>query len=215
MRSFTKLIGLGVVFLVVAMAAPVVTAHEADDPCRTMVVQRFVAATVDSPAYPQHNQTLLWSVYGASQVELRTEGGAWETVDNVGLRVYQPMRDTRYWLRVTNEADYSTETTTMMDVIERPWFVDLTVEPDRIKAGESAKISWSTMHVDYVAVQVIEGADQWQPLSQEELEKMERHPAKGSMTVSPTTTTSYSVYAVGTSEGRHTTSRWDHTVHVD
>lgn len=44
---------------------------------------------------------------------------------------------------------------------------------------------------------------------------MERYPVNGSIIVSPTTTTTYLVYAVGTVEGRHTTSRLDYTVYVD
>lgn len=132
---------MGAVFLIVGTAAPVVTAHEADDPCRTTVLQRFEVVRRYPPATdPQQEQILLWSVFGASQVEMRVGNGEWADVDPVGVRIATPIRDTKYWLRITNEADWSLESSVLMDVRERPMFLDYSIDTGRIKAGESAKI---------------------------------------------------------------------------
>ena len=222
MKQFSKLIGLGIAVVILVVVAAPATAQEPiqapeDNACRTTVLQRFETGLVQPPFDgPRSRHTLLWSVTNESTVELR-EGndGEWETVEPVGLRIVQPIRDTRYWIRATNSEDWAFESSVLMDITESPIVLVHEQSSRHISAGEEVTLSWETLYVDYVVMVELPGVDQWKAHTHEELTLIRpRLDASGSKTVSPTRTTTYLFYAVGTSDGRPYTAGWNHTVHV-
>ena len=126
-----------------------------------------------------------------------------------------PIRDTRYWLRVTTAEDWVFESSVLMDVMEKPHWVSVGSDPQLIQAGESTTLSWEALYVDYVVVEVLPGANQWSNLGIRDIAQMDRLEHSGSMVVSPPSTTTYIFHGVGTEDGRPSKSSWQLVVQVE
>ena len=200
-------------------APPGLAQDDKSDACRTTVVQRFSTHPTNTHRHPHYRQMVLWSVFGAKQVELRPEGqDEWQTVEDVGFELIQPVSDIRYWLRITNDEGWTFETSTLVDVLERPTVITYSVDPHEVAKGKSALLKWETIHTDYVVMESFTGDPSTVLIpgrTVEEMEKMQRYPATGELTVTPDETTTYSFYAVGKEDGKRTTAvGWGATVTV-
>lgn len=203
MKSWTMMIVLAAVAAIATGLNPSLVIAQDDeekaDACRATVVQRFSTHPTNTLRRPHYSQMVLWSVFGAKQVELRHEGqDEWKPVDNVGFELIKPTHDVRYWLRVTNAEDWTFETSTLVDVDEYPTTLNFSVEPRQINKGESALIRWETIHTDYVVMEEVVGDPATTPIPRRTLDEMEnemdRFPATGELTVTPDQTTTYSFY---------------------
>ena len=206
MKPWMLIIGLAVIAAVATGLNPtsVIAEDEESDPCKTTVLQRFEAYPVEEIwNRPQQPQIILWSAFGAKSVELSEDQEEWETVDDVGTRIIKPTHDTRYWLRVTNPDDWSFVTSAKVDVFETPLFMEFDVTPSVIEKGESAELSWTAIHSDFVLISTFADGEDWPHVTPDQYDDMTQYPAEGKLTVSPTETTNYALMAVDSDVTNH------------
>ncbi len=136
--------------------------------------------------YEAHASTLSWSTTGADTVTLEPGPGA---VDPTGSVVVFPAETTTYTLTATGSGGTATATATVTVTPYPAPTASITVEPATITAGESAVVSWTS--TDAVEAALAPGFGMVDP--------------SGSVTVSPTETTTYT-FTAGSPGG--TASDW-------
>ena len=214
MKSWIKLISVGVLAMALAVIMDTPVGAQDNDPCRTTRVLGFMTTepALAGRHIPGFDVTVIWAVNNASQVSFRETDGDWQTVPEMGYRTVRPLYDTTYWLRATNSEGWEFETPLFVDIQERPHLLSFEATPREIRAGESVELTWEAIHSEYVVIDSRPGGEQyWEP----DYDALEHRALQGSLTVSPTQTTTYYLFAVGTlDDGRPSSAGWQQTVQV-
>src|SRR4051812_26198128 len=142
------------------------------------------------PATIQAGQssTLTWSAVGADSVSIDYFG----KVATNGVETVNPAKTTTYTLRALGSGGAASATVTVtVTAAPAPTTasttvptIALSVNPNTISAGQSAKLVWSTTNASSVTID--NGVGNVQP------------PASGGITISPSKTTTYTATAIGT-----------------
>ena len=139
------------------------------------VINSFAADDPDIMA--GESTTLRWDTTGATSVTL--DG---DDVSNDGSRVVSPTSDTTYTLVATNDdGSVTRETEVEVSTCPRPTINSFTASPGSIEDGESSTLSWEVTDGDGLAVSINRGIGAVN--------------ADGSTSVSPSTTTIYTLTA--------------------
>jgi len=136
-------------------------------------IQRFLAAPQE--IFAGETSTLIWSVENADEVRISSLG----SVPLSGTNAVAPSGDITYTLTAKNAAGETSATATI-SVYGPPRILNFTGSPLTIKRGEAATLRWETADATSVS---ITGAGTVS--------------ATGSVEVKPTTTTTYTLTALG------------------
>jgi RHS repeat-associated protein len=120
---------------------------------------------------------LFWTTEHAESCVIEPDVGL---VEPEGSLTVSPDRTTTYTMIASGDGGSATDEVTITVNIPPPW-VDMTVDPDAILAGESAVLSWTSSHVDACVIHPDVGSVE----------------PTGSTTVSPAETTTYTITATG------------------
>jgi RHS repeat-associated protein len=140
------------------------------------------APTVTISAYPESVQlgqssTLTWDSTDAGSCVIEPGIGS---VDVDGSISVSPTETTTYTITATGPGGSATDNVTVTVTNPHPT-VNITTEPETIQIGESATLSWTSSHADFCVIEPGIGSVD----------------LNGSITVSPSETTTYSITATG------------------
>jgi hypothetical protein len=122
---------------------------------------------------------LIWNVKGATNISISPGIG---TVTAQGQKTVSPTTTTTYTLTATADGvptQTATATITIGAIVGNPQIIRFEATPTNIMSGESSTLSWTTQNAQTVTISGVPG----------------NQPASGSVVVSPTQTTTYTLTA--------------------
>jgi hypothetical protein len=157
--------------------------------------------TGTSPILTGSSSTLSWNVPYASSVSISSISGSLGTFGSTGSASVTPSLTTTYTLTATGASVCSNMTKQTTVVVNTqscphadPHFPVFAASPDTVTAGGSSTLNWSAPGATHVRVYI---GDACQP-GDSSCELYSGSPSGGSITVSPTETTTYNFEATGT-----------------
>lgn len=124
-----------------------------------------------------HPTTLTWTTLRADTVTIKPDIGE---VDQDGSISVSPTKTTTYTITATGPGGTATDTVTVT-VIQPSPTISITANPETIQAGESSTLTWTSTYADFCVIDQGIGSVSM----------------SGSLMVSPTETTTYTIMATG------------------
>jgi uncharacterized repeat protein (TIGR01451 family) len=161
-------------------ADPNLTDNSASFSTSIVAVPTITFTASPSTINPGETSTLSWTTSNATTVSISGINGTQPANGSISVT---PTATTTYTLTATGPGGTATASTTIVVDVNAaaPVIMSFAASPSRINSGQTSTLSWATSNATTVSISGVRGAQ----------------PANGSVSVTPTATTSYTLTAVG------------------